>query len=487
MHALVAALVPLLAPQSGLYDVTVHPREIAIAPSAEFTNLHETEIAVSGARKMAVAIRAQSGIAYGLKVGAGAWTSATVPGSPGKDDPVVVAGPNRGEFIVVGRTPSAAWAARYFPPSASGPSHWDAMQAFTDPSTCGLLDVCVDKTWIARGHAVGEYYVFFNTGHSNSGMAFVKTTDSFSSEITAPVEPTLMPWTTTFNAQPAYAGNGLIYVARRANGMNGTEIRISLVRDNQDGTYDYFKVADAQGNDLGVPIRWIDLYSNYPPIPAYPPTRSQIFSAFMPWLLADPTDADRLFMIYAELAPGSDTDMNVYCSRFERTYQDPANPNNDQWTVDRALVSDAVDVTGTHSDQFLPMAAIDRFGRIHVAFYDNRATECQALPCNAYGVYYTYSGDSGASFVDNRRLSPCAGGYDLEFSTFETGLAAISPREYNGIELDEYDPDLTTVWLSYMGSSGGCPPYDPCPALAEGCTIAPPLIYASRVDVGNPE
>jgi hypothetical protein len=134
--------------------------------------------------------------------------------------------------------------------------------------------------------------------------------------------------------------------------------------------------------------------------------------------------------------------MNIYCVRLDND----GLGNWSQGTAQR-VNNDPPDPpgTGTRPDQFIPAAAVDTQGRVHIVFYDNRAY-CPGVLCVStniwFDAYYAISTDHGASFEN----------YSLRMPNSVSPAVSSSwyPREYNGITAVD-TPGQTEVWIAYAG------------------------------------
>jgi len=206
-----------------------------------------------------------------------------------------------------------------------------------------------------------------------------------------------------------------------------------------------------------------------------------------PTLVADPGSEHRLFLIHQDRGdpvggiPGENddaSDMDVYCRRLvfrngfwtnDQTVRIPHRPGHDP----SAPHPDAA-IAGEYPDQFCPAAAIDRFGRIHVVYYDNRPTCGIPSIGRRYDAWYAISTDHGQSF-DVRNLRLCSQRPALNFDLVQDVDAEFSPREYVGIDLDDSDRDYTFLTVSYTGTVHG-----------DASTIHPSAIFDQLIRVTNP-
>ncbi len=158
-----------------------------------------------------------------------------------------------------------------------------------------------------------------------------------------------------------------------------------------------------------------------------------------PQLAADPTDPNRLYLVYHDTDPEAPSDVNVYLTSLVYS--------GGQWT---ALPRVKVNNDGNAAtDQFLPSIVVDDFGVIHIIFYDDRQyVQGDSAPDAQYDVWYARSVDGGANFEDNSELWGLSGLPALDETTASTSLR--KPGEYIGIT---YFSALDQIWTSYGGTS----------------------------------
>lgn len=458
---------PVLLPQSGP-TVTIDPREIAVLGTGG-PAVRETDVSVSGGQPMVACV--SSPFRAAVRTGSGSWTELSILGGAGLDDPTIEPGATSGSHVVVARNAGAIRFSRY-PLGPRCPQDL-CMASMTLPG--GPSGVTNDKPWLIRGGSPEEYYTFY--WHDPNGVkkvAFVHTKDAFASQAGGSGSGLhVTGFETFFNAQPVRAADGTIYVARRL----GSDLRFLGVRKNVDDTHTIWEL-NLAGGPLALPIRHIASAVNEFafPVPCYDPELPQITVRFMPRLLADPTDPNRVLVVYHDLAEGSTTDVDVYCAELYRSVPSQV-PYVEEWAVSTPVrVDDAPVLAGDeHVDSFLPVAEFDSLGRVHVGYYDNRPDSCAGgSPGNDHAMRYTISLDAGGTFAPSTRLTDCAQPVDLDFDML---APPAGPREYNGIALDESSSIETVVWMSYMGTSTAVPVQTPGNRA---------VIYASRIAVSIP-
>jgi hypothetical protein len=135
--------------------------------------------------------------------------------------------------------------------------------------------------------------------------------------------------------------------------------------------------------------------------------------------------------------------MNIYCTQLYK--------NSAGWTVASPVrVNNDPLISGNQPDQFIPAAAVDARGRIHVIFYDNR-NYCTGGCGNTvmFDEYYAISIDHGATFANYNLRT----GSDPAQVATQQGFA---PHEYNGIDVSN-NSETAEIWMSYQGTVIGLP------------------------------
>ena len=172
------------------------------------------------------------------------------------------------------------------------------------------------------------------------------------------------------------------------------------------------------------------------------PAPGRPISKTVPYIAADPSNLDRVYVFYQDLARSdpSQSDMNVYCVRLD-------NHGSGAWTAEPAVrVNDDAVVMAPFPDQFTPSAVVDTLGRVHVIFYDNRLACTGSCDSIMYDEFYAVSRDHGATFA-NYNLRDAATQPTFPVNCIGGGF---DPHEYNGIAF--YDtPTATELWMTYQG------------------------------------
>jgi hypothetical protein len=326
------------------------------------------------------------------------------------------------------------------------------------------------KPWVVAGEP-NEFYVV--SSHAPppfivTQMLYARSTDggcSWHGGVISDAQGD--PIISSFPVQPAMASDGRLYIAR-----NLPYSLLFAIGEKSGDLVSFSEMLDENG--FPVQIVWSFLEPDYPPIAL--PNGSSMEVIRAPYLIADPTNPGRLYVLYHDSAsadtqsPGYD-DLNVYLVTLRR---DGA---NGAWHVSpRVRINTGIDEPGAHSDQWMPVGAVDRFGRLHVIFYDNSSHgECGAPPpAHRYDVIYALSTDHGASFTNyNTRTCDQRVPLDLDYALQQNHDPLWSPHEYNGLAVASTD-DETTVWATYAGVSSQDP------------DAIKTVIFASKITLANP-
>jgi hypothetical protein len=384
--------------------------------------------------------------------------------SVGLDDPTIAADPVTGNFVIVARKPNSLWQATYAP----------GFDAFSDWRQ--IASIGNDKPWLVAGKGRELYLVYEQTsGGAPFAVSWQRSRDggeTWTPPRIAGVGGVQVP--AQFCAVPAVHADGPLYVAYKSPAGLGTFRFLVGVDDDVNDDIVFAHVAGADGLPLAADVAsWGPLSGNYP-APSCPDSEL-LDGKFVPGLAVDPSvDPSgasgvraRLYFVHHDIVSG-DTDLDVFLRRLEQA-------QDGSWTISAPLaISDEVDRPGTVSDQFLPTVAVDRFGRVHVLFYDNRAACGRPGGQPAYRWTYALSVDRGQTFT-NHPVDTCDQSPSLDYGepSMCNGFPP-SPREYNGIALDESNPARTVVWTSYYGVSQADP------------SAMKSVIFSARIEVANP-
>lgn len=166
-------------------------------------------------------------------------------------------------------------------------------------------------------------------------------------------------------------------------------------------------------------------------------------SVRVPYLLADPTDPGRLFIVYHDTVvenpvppdPEDPTDPNdIDVDVFIRVITHVVGTN---WLLgDPVRVNQDTKDPDHPADQFIPAATIDALGRVHVSFYDDRNYPTQHDEMSAVGpvfdVYYALgifdAGTEAWTWEEVKLDADPGGGPALDTALWYEGT-----REYHGI------------------------------------------------------
>ncbi len=352
---------------------------------------------------------------------------------------------------------AAVGIARY---SSGGWSSWQPLTAFLN-----LLNVPYDKPWICAGDSYPtgrELYITFWRAADGGRHRYMRTMDGgdtwIAGDITDGLEGAYIG-TTAGNYQPAVVGDGPLYIAY-VPAANTREIRFLRGSDIDDPNDLHFGEVEFRRMRRLCPLEGMD----GPMLPELVLTRNRTVAEIpsllpgggarvgigvIPFLAADPTDSDRLYVAYHDTATDlpNDTDMNVYLQALTRS-------SNGWCAADRVEVNDAI--SEHKADQFMPQVAVDSDGGVHVIFYDDRQYVEQADDANTpepqFDVYYAFSSDGGQTFVANIELAKDPNGADpneacLDYELLDGFKLPNRPGDYNGICV--YGDE---VWTSFTGT-----------------------------------
>ena len=166
----------------------------------------------------------------------------------------------------------------------------------------------------------------------------------------------------------------------------------------------------------------------------------------VPQLVADPTDPNRLYLVYHDtVSPGS-SDLDVFCATLTRS--------NTGWSLAEPVRvnDDPVEVLPPDDkDQLLPAAAVDSEGRLHIVYYDDRnyyQPDGDSADGIKFDAFYAVSLDGGATFT-NIELGTIKKEPALQCEMTTYGISSIhaTPGEYPGIACEG-----NTVWIAFSGT-----------------------------------
>lgn len=249
----------------------------------------------------------------------------------------------------------------------------------------------IDKPWIVAGQMGGsagdftnvrEFYITYWES-TQTGYKYLRSVNSGSSWLGGTIEvDSQAVQGQPIAIQPTAAGSGPLYAAFRVKTNLGGRARFQFLKATDINTGgDAGKVSfDYLDDDSEAALTLLLNHDGVPnSIDQYIPGNLQIRTIV--WVLADPNNSNRLFVVYHNTAGGvvsagipndpNDTtlpatgDFNVYARLL--TY----NSGEGYWELgDEVQVND--DDTENESDQFLPSPTVDSSGRLHITWYDDR-------------------------------------------------------------------------------------------------------------------
>ena len=183
-----------------------------------------------------------------------------------------------------------------------------------------------------------------------------------------------------------------------------------------------------------------------------------------PQIAVDPTDPDKLYLVYADTETGGekDRDVNIYFQMLERGWH----YYTDAWRAsDRVLVND--DEIAGEQDQMLPAIAVDSEGVIYITFYDDRDFAQDDDDDDAqWNVYITYSLDGGDTWEQNLPVEEEWDLGDTESDPAYDELLdhdVLKPGEYMGLAVFEGlvgQNEVREIWSAFAGISDDDPSQD---------------------------
>jgi hypothetical protein len=167
--------------------------------------------------------------------------------------------------------------------------------------------------------------------------------------------------------------------------------------------------------------------------------------ATLPAIASDPTNPDRLILVYHDTPTSTSADVNVYLRVLKKS--------GDFWSAGAPVpVNNNSDPPNKHSDQFLPqvtMSVVSGMPRAHVTFYDDRrftnAVEDQldggATPNPKFDVWYalaSIAANDTVTIETNLELFLTTDGPALlDFNESPSAFLPYDrPGDYNGIAVD---------------------------------------------------
>lgn len=299
-------------------------------------------------------------------------------------------------------------------------------------------DQADDKDFIAADanplspHANNLYVVWTkNSGGSGIyGVYVSRSLDQGKTWLTPPVRVSTDAEGTVWPSDITVAPNGDVYVAYHSqpnktgdgnsDGASGATI---VVRSTDGGEHFNQKTYAFTGGQSDITYNRQDISSGK--------ISGETFwtiGSTQPWVLADPARPGNVYVIAAD-DPDNNHDLgdvsNIVISR--------STNNGQTWTTSTVSAGTVVPGTPNLSFQLYPTAAIDRFGNIVVAWYDNRSGATNPAGHYYLDVMATYSTDGGLSWAPEFRLN------DIPIDPDED-----APNRFNG-------PPATTWLGEYFG------------------------------------
>lgn len=309
-------------------------------------------------------------------------------------------------------------------------------------------DTVLDKPWIVSGrNSYKKQELYATVKYGIARMKYARSLDGGVTWTPTPFAPQLI----TVNGDPVAGSFGSAAVARGdielplyyAYHAVGPFVRV-LQGDDMVEALTNIPIVDFQ--NLNDPTHESGLFTiGLPggvPTPSDPPG-NQNSKAIIPWVLPDPSDANRIYVVYTERDAGT-PDVEVRCARLVRV------PGQSDWgfaVPGRVTVNDDNSGPLIDQDQWCPAAAVDAQGRIHVVFYDDRNyDQMDSSTTPKFDVFYAVSEDEGATFT-NFHVPPTSTPA-VDFAHNNVGAL----REYMDIAIQEHNDGATTVWFTFIGS-----------------------------------
>ena len=406
----------------------------------------------------------------------GKWTEEGLIAS-GPNEPTIVARPTLAydadnhaageEFLAAAVARGAAGERRLVTARFAGGAFDDWESIAVDASSPWDFPRLIAGEWLATGR---EYYLFWT---DDGSFQYRRSTDSGGAWLGGQVEVSGSPVPGYAWASPASADADVYVAYTHDKGESSGKIELRFLHgadiddpnDPDDGKVLFAKLIGVSSPPPGGPSGPSGPGSQ-PPLKlslkhAQGDAGDWLPGAFspltLPTLLADPTDDERLFLVYHDLAAANPAaergDLNVYMRTITKDGADwqagervQVNDNLD----DPNDLLDPNDPNGPahHSDQFLPAATVDKHGNVHVVFYDDRRyrqlDDPNAAPPPRFDVFYAFSDDHGATFT-NGRLGKFNDPNQPAMS-YAAGRARFGPGDYLSLAAN-----AGQTWAAYGG------------------------------------
>lgn len=446
---------------------------MAAAPRPQDHGLTEPEISVGVHRVLALHFDENSAARYAeYNVNTQAWSEGVIPAGEASTavDLSVAYDPQTKGFVGAALTsgPFGIATIRYTYDAQTDTGQFDSAGWRVRASS--PLAFKFDKPFLVAGQALtsGQEYIVvqidnttletYDPEHGPFRYSYLRSIDGGDCWSYGQIEfaDTRTPVEGVFCAQPAVHEGGPLYIAYAVSSPPAIKFLVGMDVNPPPGEYDCEDPSQ-------VGIHFLPLYA---PSSSYPPTEMLTVSlnkshllinrslpggdnaarGRVPQLLADPTNANRLFLVYHDSKTDSptDQDIDVFIRVIER--------ERNGWVAGPRLPVSRT-VTFNESDQFLPAPTVDASGRLHVLYYDDRNyTDDPNDPTHdqqpdtasiaRFDAYYAWSVDQGITW-DIQQIT-----YSVpDEPAVDFGKAAFPLREYIGIASRG-----NFVWTAFSGT-----------------------------------
>lgn len=311
--------------------------------------------------------------------------------------------------------------------------------------------VVADKPWIVSGRIPGEFYC--QVWSANGAVELYRTKDTGQTWTSSTIAVNGVPISVGLpSTRLVVASDGSLYIAVMESHPT---IRVLKGEVQSDDTilFDYLLDANSQAIEvtLEAPEPCISEFLPGTFLPAIVETQLEV----------DPLDSERLYLAFPDTAPQGSVAGGVQVSDVN-IYSVVVRKESNSWVAEPRV---AIHATAAGTDRFMPMMTIDRLGRIHISYFDDRAySQADTDPNPKFDLYYSTSLDGGSTYQEQEVVSNA-----LDFCATPDNF---QPREYAGIEARD-----GFVWIAYPGhiseAGGNC---------VQANEVA---IWAIRIDVAD--